>query len=255
MTAESNSKTAVESLIARCNESLQRGEGERRPQLAEGRAMSTLALQDSVGGLHNKADAFREGRVALHRLNTGCEWSDWLGAAVAAGRAEAMRIANTNSPKGRTYNRAFGDVLKREQLGTDRLDSATRNQLLQIVENQSAIEEWRETLDPAQRLRLNHPSAVWHNWQRTVKGGGRDEQSKEVEQSGAEEEDAGPVSIIAALTTLIEQMRQRNFTKPKMNDLLAAKLSFDSNDLSELVALLGQLATELQEHVNEQTSR
>jgi hypothetical protein len=161
-----------------------------------------------------------------------------------------MRNANTNAPKGRRYNRAFGDVLKREQLGTDRLDSATRNQLLQIDENKSAIEEWRATLLPAQRLRLNHPSAIWRNWQRTVKGGGRDEPSKEVEQSGAEGEDAGPVSIIAALNTLIEQMRQRGFTEPRLNDLLAAKPSFDSNELSKLVALLGRLATELQEHVN-----
>jgi hypothetical protein len=55
-------------------------------------------------------------------------------------------------------------------------------------------------------------------------------------------------------------MRQRGFTKPKLNALLAAKLSFDANDLSELGALLGQLATELQEHANnphkiEETSR
>jgi hypothetical protein len=214
--------------------------------------MSTFALQDSVGSLHNNAETYREGREALERLSTGRDWSDWqkVGAALAAGRTEAMRIANTNRPKGKTYNQAFGDVLKREQLDTDRLDSATRNQLLQIEQNLSAIEEWREKLDAAQRLRLNHPSAIWRNWQRTVKGSGRDEQSNEVEQSDAEGEDAGPVSIIPALTTLIEQMRQRDFTKPELNDLLAAKLSFDSRDLSELVALLGQLATELQEHAN-----
>jgi hypothetical protein len=46
--------------------------------------MSTLA-QDSVGSLHNKADAFHEGREALDRLNMGREWSDWqkVGAALA----------------------------------------------------------------------------------------------------------------------------------------------------------------------------
>jgi hypothetical protein len=225
--------------------------------------MSTLALQDSVGGLHNNADAFREGRVALDRLNTGCEWSDWqkVGAALAAGRTEAMRIANTNRPKGRKYNRAFGDVLKREQLGTDRLDSATRNQLLQIEENKSAIEEWRATLAPAQRLRLNHPSAVWRNWQRTVKGAGK-KQADEVEQSSDEREDAAPVSIIAAVTTLVQQMRQRGFTNAQLDYLLAAKPSFTSNDLIELAAQLEQLAAAWQEHANnprnmmlEETSR
>jgi hypothetical protein len=219
--------------------------------------MSTLALQDSVGSLHNNADVYREGREALDQLSTARNWSDWqkVEVALAAGRAEAMRSANTNRPKGKTYNQAFGVVLERERFGTDRLDSATRNQLLRIAEHLPAIEEWRATLTPAQRLRLNHPSAVWRNWQRTVKGSGRDEQSKEVEQSGAEGEDAGAVSIAAALNTLIEQMRQRDFTKPTLNDLLVAKLNFDSNELSELVALLGRLATELQEHVNEQTSR
>jgi hypothetical protein len=142
--------------------------------------MSRLALHDSVGSLHDNAETYREGREALEQLSAGRDWSDWqkVGAALAAGRTEAMRIANTNRPKGRKYNRAFGEVLKREQLGTDRLDSATRNQLLRIVKNQSPIEKWRETLAPAQRLKLNHPSAVWRNWQRTVKGSPRDEQSK-----------------------------------------------------------------------------
>src|SRR5260221_13873198 len=116
--------------------------------------MSTLALQDSVGSLHDIADAYRDGREALDRLTTGLSWSDWpkVGAALATGRGEAMRIANTNAPKGRRYNLAFGDVLTREQLGTDRLDSATRNQLLRIAEHLPAIEEWRATLTPAQRL-------------------------------------------------------------------------------------------------------
>jgi len=216
--------------------------------------MSTLAVQDSVGSLHNKTDAFREGREALDRLNTGRDWSDWqkVGAALAAGRTEAMRSANTNRPKGKKYNQAFGDVLKREQLDTDRLDSASRNQLLRIAEKLPEIEAWRATLHPTQRLKLNHPSTIWRNWQRTVKGAGK-KQADEVEQSGGEAEDVGTVSIIAALTTLIQQMRQRGFTKPTLNDLLSAKLGFDSNDLSELVALLGQLASGLQEHANNST--
>ena len=207
--------------------------------------MSTLALQDSVGSLHSKADAFREGREALDRLNTGRDWSDWLkvGAALAAGRTEAMEIANTNGPKGRKYNRAFGDLLKDEQLGTDRLDSATRNQLLQIEENKSAIEEWRETLHPTQRLKLNHPSAVWRNWQRTVESAGK-KQADEVEQSSDEREDDAPVSIIAPLTTLVQQIAERGFTQAQLDDLLAAKPSFTSSDLIKLAAQLDQLAAE-----------
>jgi hypothetical protein len=224
--------------------------------------MSTLAVQDSVGSLHNKADAFRDGREALDRLNTGRDWSDWqkVGAALAVGRTEAMRIANTNRPKGKKYNQAFGDVLKREQLGTDRLDSATRNQLLQIAGNLPAIEEWRETLDPDKRLKLNHPSAVWRHWRRAVKGAGK-KQSDEVEQSSDEREEAAPVSIIEALTTLVQQMGQRGFTS-QVDNLLAAKPSFNSNDLIELAAQLEQLAAAWQERAKnpcnmmiEETSR
>jgi hypothetical protein len=197
--------------------------------------MSTLALQDSVGSLHNNADVYREGREALDRISTGRDWSDWqkVGAALAAGRTEAMRTANTNRPKGKTYNRAFGGVLKRERL--DSINSATRNQLLQIAENLPAIEEWRETLDPDRRLKLNYPSAIWRNWQRTVKGAGKDKQSNEGK-------------IITAMTTLVRQMRERGFTNARLDDLLAAKLSFTSNDLIKLAAQLDQLAAAWKQH-------
>jgi hypothetical protein len=223
--------------------------------------MSTPALQDSVGSLHDNADVYREGREALDRISTARDWSDWqkVGAALAAGRTEAMRSANTNRPKGKKYNQDFGDVLKREHL--DSIDSATRYQLLQIAENLPAIEEWREKLDPDRRLKLNHPSTIWRNWQRTVKGAGK-KQADEVEQSSDEREDAAPVSIIAPLTTLVQQIAERGFTQAQLDDLLAAKPSFTSSDLIKLAAQLDELATELQEHANnphkmiiEETSR
>jgi hypothetical protein len=223
--------------------------------------MSTLALQDRVGRQHDNADAYREARSALDRLNTGRDWSDWqkVGAALAVARTEAMSHAKTNRPTGRRYNEAFGDLLKREHL--DGIDSATRNQLLQIEKNKAAIEEWRATLDPAKRLKLNSPCAVWRNWQRTVKGGAKHEQSNEVEQSAGDGEGSGTVSMITALTRLVQQMGEHGFT-PQLDELLAANLSFTSNDLIELAAQLQQLATAWQERAKnpcnttiEETSR
>jgi hypothetical protein len=154
----------------------------------DGQAMSMLALTDTVGCQHDNADAYREGRDALDRLGKGRDWSDWqkVAVALAAGRTEAMRTAKTNKPNGGKYNRAFGAVLERERL--DRIDSATRNQLLQIAKNMSAIEAWREKLEPAERLRLNHPSTIWRNWRRTQKRSCEDEQAKKVEQSSGERE-------------------------------------------------------------------
>ena len=229
-----------------------------------------MSILDGVGSQHESADAYQEAREALDRLGSARDWSDWamVGADLAAGRAEAMRTANTNRPRGAKYNRAFGDVLKREQLGTDELDSATRNQLLKIEENKAEIEAWRERLEPTQRLKLNHPSAIWRHWQRTQQRGGK-EQADVVEQSGAEAKDAGaeakdaaPVSIIAPLTTLVQQMGQRGFTEAQLDDLLAAKITFTSNDLIELAAGLNQLATAWQERAKnpcntmiEETSR
>ena len=202
--------------------------------------MSTIAVQDSVGSLHNSNAVYREGREALDRISTGRDWSDWqkIGAALAAGRAEAMRIANTNRPKGKKYNQDFRDVLKREHL--DSINSTTRYQLLQIAENLPAIEEWREKLDPDRRLKLNHPSAIWRNWQRTVKGTGK-KRADEVEQS------SDAVTIIAALTTLVQQMGQHGFT-PQLDNLLAAKPSFNPNDLIELAAQLERLAAAWKQH-------
>lgn len=209
--------------------------------------MSTVALQDSVGSLHDNADVYREGREALDRISTARDWSDWqkIGAALAAGRAEAMRIANTNRPEGKKYNQDFRDVLKREHL--DSINSTTRYQLLQIAENLPAIEEWREKLDPDRRLKLNHPSAIWRNWRRAVNGAGK-KQTDEVEQSSDEREDAAPVTIIAALTTLVQQMGQRGFTEAQLDNLLAAKITFTSNDLIKLAAQLDQLAAAWKQH-------
>jgi hypothetical protein len=79
------------------------------------------------------------------------------------------------------------------------------------------------------------------------KGSGEDEQSDEVEQSSEERDDGAAVSIIAALTTLVQQMGERGFT-PQLDNLLAANLSFNSKDLIELAARLDQLAAALEAH-------
>lgn len=65
-------------------------------------------------------------------------------------------------------------------------------------------------------------------------------------------EDAAPINIIAALTALVRQC-QSGFTKSQLDELLAAELGFNSTDLIELVALLGQFAAAWQEHANNTT--
>jgi hypothetical protein len=74
------------------------------------------------------------------------------------------------------------------------------------------------------------------------KGSGKDKQPDGVEQSAGDGEDAGLGTAIAALTTLVQQMRQRGFANGQLDDLLAANLSFTSNDLTELAAQINQFA-------------
>jgi len=127
--------------------------------------------EDSVGGQHNHS-LYREGRKALERINTGRDYTDWVkvAAALDTARTEAMNKAGVNQPIGRPYNKAFGEILKRERLGTDKLDSATRNQLFDLYKHRSSIEEWRAKLDPVLRSKLNHPSSVLRNWSKTEEG-------------------------------------------------------------------------------------
>ena len=106
-----------------------------------------------VGSLHQ--DVYREGREALDRIRAGRHFMDWIpvAKAVGAGRAEAMTIAETNQPIGSRFCKVFGEVLKREELGKDKLDSATRSQLLTILKHLPEIEEWHQRLDPIKRMK------------------------------------------------------------------------------------------------------
>src|SRR6185369_3949575 len=85
-------------------------------------------------------------RAAWARLRSNPTYHDWLlvGEALQIGRANAMREARTNRPKGRGYNTAFSMWLRDN--GFADTDSMTRLALLTWVENRDAIASWYETL-------------------------------------------------------------------------------------------------------------
>jgi len=132
-----------------------------------------LADAGSDGGDSPQHDVYAEGREALDRLceHTKRDWPDYRKVALAldAARTEAMKIAGTNRSEGKAYCRALSPILKREGLGTDRLDSKTRGDLFKIVEYQVEIEAFLETRDPNERT-LNHPSAILRKWRKTAAG-------------------------------------------------------------------------------------
>jgi hypothetical protein len=93
-------------------------------------------------------------------------WSDWLDVAraLAVGRVETMKAANTHSPVGSTYNRLMGAWLK--QHGFADINNQERYRALRCLENLDAIEAWRAGLADAERRKLNHPNAIWQHWRR-----------------------------------------------------------------------------------------
>jgi hypothetical protein len=101
---------------------------------------------------------------AWHRLRHAQTWEDWkeVGAALLIGRSGVMHDVSVNRPIGRRYNAAFATWLKKFDF--ENLDKADRSRLFGVMDHLQDIEAWRATLTPSERLRLNHPSAVWRKW-------------------------------------------------------------------------------------------
>jgi hypothetical protein len=122
----------------------------------------------SVKRLDNPTDREQstivDGQEAWHRLGRDHSWENWrhVGAALLIGRSGAMHNAGVNRPVGRRYNVLFAAWLK--QFGFENLDKADRSRLFAAMDHLEEIDAWRASLTPTERLRLNHPSAVFRNW-------------------------------------------------------------------------------------------
>ena len=114
------------------------------------------------------SEVVRQGKAARSRLKQGSgSWRDWVlvGRALMEGRAIAIRNAGTTSPAGRGYSDAFGDWLLSNHLD---LHAPARAKLLVLMGNLAEIEQWRVTLTPTERLRMNHPGTVLKNYRRQI---------------------------------------------------------------------------------------
>jgi hypothetical protein len=110
-----------------------------------------------------EADTIQQGRQAWQRLQAAerTSWPDWLliGRAIVVLRRDAMLDARVNKPFGRKYTAAFGAALR--AAGLYEINDQDRHKIIVCLENEIEIEQWRASLDEKQRLRLNHPSAIW----------------------------------------------------------------------------------------------
>jgi hypothetical protein len=85
-----------------------------------------------------------------------------IGAALAIGKAHALKVTGANSAWGRNYSREFCEWIK--QHGFDKMPKSVRSVAIELHENHSAIEVWRSTLSEKDRRRLVHPLSNVRRW-------------------------------------------------------------------------------------------
>ena len=143
-------------------------------------------------------------RNAWQNIKKG--WTHWtkeIGPWLLKAREEAMMLAVTNQPIGSSYSKAMSEILEAYEL--DDINETARANLLRIMENLPAVEEWRMLQDNG--TELNNPSTVWRKYQHSSK----QQDAKDVERK------AGIRDQVAALDEENEQL------KAEIEDLKAAR--------------------------------
>jgi len=148
-------------------------------------------------------EAVNHGRDAWQRLRTDQTFEDWLlvGQALEIGRGWARRRAN--APSGRGFNEAFSGWLAEN--GFADIDKGTRSRLADIMEHRPEIEQWRQGLALAERLRKNHPNSIWRGWEADKKKQGLPTTADENKAVSEPRKRKGQASEIDAATDRLNQ--------------------------------------------------
>jgi hypothetical protein len=106
----------------------------------------------------------KNGRDAWELIGNAETFTAWkcIGAALAIGKAHALRVTGANAAWGRNYSAAFAEWNR--QHGFDRMAPSVRSVAIELHENIGSIERWRSTLPERQRKRLVHPLSVTRRW-------------------------------------------------------------------------------------------
>jgi hypothetical protein len=108
----------------------------------------------------------RIGRDAWESVTKAESFVAWkaIGAALAIGKTQALRVTGVNQAWGSRYSRVFGDWMKLH--GFDLMPKSMRSVAIEMHENISEIEKWRATLTDKQRRRLAGPLQNVRRWRR-----------------------------------------------------------------------------------------
>ena len=106
----------------------------------------------------------RAGLTAWQAINKVESFESWkaIGAALAVGKAYALRVTGANQAWGRNYSGEYGAWIK--QHGFEKMAKSVRSVAIELHENARAIEAWRATLPERQRQRLVHPLSNVRRW-------------------------------------------------------------------------------------------
>jgi hypothetical protein len=104
------------------------------------------------------------GREAWEQVNKAESFEGWrrIGAALAIGKAHALRFSGANAPEGQNYCREFSTWAKEHGFGTMR--ASDRSYAIAFYENIGSITAWRATLSDRQRNRLNTAQGNVRRW-------------------------------------------------------------------------------------------
>ena len=128
---------------------------------------STISGTDLLGRLgHEAQQKLAEGEAAVHHLTGKTEavrhaWRE-IGIASGVMRDEAMRIAETNNPVGRTYNQVW-KALANTKPGLRDLDKRDRSHAMWLADHWSMVIVWLPTLGST-ALTLLHPTSIMRRY-------------------------------------------------------------------------------------------
>jgi hypothetical protein len=111
-----------------------------------------------------KVKTIRLGRDAWEAVNKAESFEGWeaIGAALAVGKAHALKVSGANRAWGRRYSLEFGEWMNRHGFAT--MPASTRSVAIELHENAEAITASRDALPERQRKRLVHPLSVTRRW-------------------------------------------------------------------------------------------
>jgi hypothetical protein len=120
-----------------------------------------------------KVKTIRLGRDAWEAVNKAESFEGWkaIGAALAIGKAHALKVTGANRAWGRNYSREFSLWIAKH--GFERMPAATRSVAVELHEHAEAITAWRDTLPERQRKRLIHPLSVTRRWRASTAHNGK----------------------------------------------------------------------------------